>query len=193
MPPSELLSGLRRLLVMFAIVSATGCQSMSQPPMETVDHVNLQRFMGDWYVIASIPTFLEKNAYNAVESYNLNTDGSIATVFTFRDGGFDGELKRYTPTGYVEDEATQARWGMQFVWPIKADYRVIYLADDYSATVVGRKKRDYVWIMARTPQLPEAQYRQLVNLVSERGYDASKLRVVPQQPLQDRVHEPERS
>ena len=71
-------------------VAVSGCAG-NQPPLETVDYVDLDRFMGDWYVIANIPTFLEKNAYNAVESYELDSDGTIATTFVFRKGGFDGK------------------------------------------------------------------------------------------------------
>jgi len=93
----ERCSGIGGLLATIFLMLITGCQSMNRPPMETVDQVDLKRFMGDWYVIASIPTFIEKKAYNAVESYSLDSDGTVATVFTFREGGFDGELKRYNP------------------------------------------------------------------------------------------------
>ena len=157
-----------------------GCQSLPDTPVATVDYVDLERFMGDWYVIASIPTFLETEAYNAVESYQLNPDGSIATTFTFREGGFDGELKRYTPTGFVRDQSSNAVWGMQFVWPIKGDFRVSYLSENYDATIIGRQKRDYVWIMARKPELSDQRYQELVEFVAQQGYDVNKLRKVPQ-------------
>jgi len=137
--------------------------------------------MGDWYVIANIPTFIEKGAHNAIESYKLDADGTIATTFTFRAGGFDGESKRYTPRGFVRDRESNAVWVMQFVWPIKADYRIMYLADDYSQTVVGRQQRDYVWIMARTPAIPEADYQRLLQFVGEQGYDIKQVLKVPQQ------------
>ena len=156
-----------------------GCTS--HPPMPTVEHVNINRFMGDWYVIANIPTFIETEAHNAVESYRLNADGTIATTFTFNDGGFDGEQKIYRPKGFILDSTTNATWGMQFIWPIKADYRVVYLNDNYSQTIIGRKKRDYVWIMARSPQIPEADYQHLRQVVANMGYDVSKLNKVPQQ------------
>ena len=158
----------------------SGCQS-SAPPVVTAARVDLQRFMGDWYVIANIPTFIEKGAHNAIESYKLDADGTIATTFTFRAGGFDGELKRYTPRGFVRDRESNAVWGMQFVWPIKADYRIMYLADDYSQTVVGHQQRDYVWIMARTPAIPEADYQRLLQFVGEQGYDIKQVLKVPQQ------------
>ena len=148
--------------------------------MDTVDYVDIERFMGDWYVIANIPTFLEKGAHNAVENYALNDDGTIATTFTFRADGFDGEEKEYTPKGFVIDDGTNAKWGMRFIWPIKADYRIVYLDDDYSQTIIGRQKRDFVWIMARTPTISDADYKRLVEYAASIGYDTSKIERVPQ-------------
>ena len=124
--------------LLLAALGLTGCQSVQHPPLAQVANVDLARFMGDWYVIANIPTFIEKDAYNAVESYRLAPDGSIATTFTFRAGGFDGKLKRYTPRGFVLDRTSNAVWGMQFIWPVKADYRIAWLAPDYSETVIAR-------------------------------------------------------
>lgn len=148
--------------------------------MKTVDRVDLDRFMGTWYVIANIPTFLEKGAHNAVEKYHLNDDGTIATNFTYRKGAFDGKRKEYNPKGFVLDTETNARWGMRFVWPIKADYRIVYLDKEYSQTVIGRQDRDFVWIMARTPTISDASYDELVAFVASLGYDTSKLVRVPQ-------------
>lgn len=156
-----------------------GC--VSHEPMETVDYVDVDRFMGDWYVIACIPTWIEKDAYNEVESYERVGEKKIATTLTFNKGSFDGPEKRYTPTGFVHNEETGAEWRMQFVWPFKAEYLIIYLDDDYQTTVVGRTKRDYVWIMSRTPTIDDEQYASLVRFVEGRGYDVSDLRKVPQQ------------
>ena len=155
-----------------------GCAT--HKPMDTVEYLDLERFMGGWYVIASIPTFIERNAFNAVESYSMDQAGRILTRFTFREGGFDGELKEFNPVGFVTDEQTNATWGMQFVWPIKADYRVVYLDDQYSLTVIGREARDYVWIMARQPGIDPYRYRELTRLIDELGYDTAELRQVPQ-------------
>ena len=150
------------------------------PELKTVDYVDLDRFMGKWYVIANIPTFLEKGAHNAVEVYERNPDGTIDTTFTYRDGSFDGELKEYNPKGFIRDEKTNAEWGMRFIWPIKADYRIVYLTEDYSQTVIGRNKRDYVWVMARTPEIPDSDYAAIVGRLADMGYDTSKLEKVPQ-------------
>ena len=157
-----------------------GCQTVK--PIYTVEAVDLERFMGDWYVIASIPTFIERDAYNAVESYRLDEDGTVATTFSFNKGSFDGPLKTYAPRGFVRDKSSNAVWGMQFVWPFKAEYRIVYLTDDYSQTVIGRSKRDYVWIMAREPSIPDEDYDRILDFLMDQGYTLDNLRKVPHGP-----------
>ncbi len=169
-----------RTLAATMLLSLFGCQSM--PPIHTVREVDLDRFMGDWYVIANIPTFIETDAFNAVESYRLDEDGTIHTTFTFNKGGYDGPLKTYTPRAFVQDTASNAVWDMQFLWPFRAEYRIILLATDYSKTVVGRTKRDYVWIMARTPSLPDDEYLKILQFLEQEGYDIGKVKKVPHLP-----------
>ncbi len=149
-------------------------------PIHTVEYVDLNRFMGDWYVIANIPTFIEKDAYNAIETYRLDDDGTVATTFKFNKGSLDGPLKTYHPRGYIRDEASNAVWGMQFIWPFKAEYRIIFLSEDYSKTVIGRSKRDYVWIMAREPAISDDEYASITKFLQEQGYDIKDLQKVPQ-------------
>jgi apolipoprotein D and lipocalin family protein len=158
----------------------SGCNNPPKPPITIVPQVKLERFMGPWHVIANIPTFIEKGAHNAVESYRLEPDGSIATTFTFRQDSFNGPEKRYQPTGFVIDKVSNAVWGMQFVWPFKSDYRIVYLNDDYTQTVIGRDKRDYVWIMARKPEIPDSDYRNILALLARQGYDVRQIQKVPQ-------------
>jgi apolipoprotein D and lipocalin family protein len=147
-------------------------------PIHTVEYVDLNRFMGDWYVIANIPTFIEKDAYNAIETYRLDDDGTVATTFRYNKGSLDGPLKEYHPRGFIRDKASNAVWGMQFIWPFKAEYRIIYLAEDYSKTVIGRSKRDYVWIMARKPAISDEDYTSIVNFLQKEGYDVENLQKV---------------
>ena len=150
------------------------------PPIITVDHVDLKRFMGPWYVIASIPTFIEKDVYNGIESYRLAEDGTVETTFTFNKGDFDGPIKTYRPRGFIRDTKSNAVWDMQFVWPFKAEYRIVYLNDAYTHTVIGRTKRDYVWIMARDPSIPAEDYNRILQFIQNQGYDITKVQKVPQ-------------
>ena len=170
--------------IVFMILALTGCANMEE--LKPVDQVDLERFMGDWYVIAHIPTFIEDEAYNAVERYELVEPDRVKTTFTFNNKSFDGEFKEYHPTGFVRAGSGNAIWGMRFIWPIKADFRIAYLSDDYSETIIARNKRDYVWIMAREPILPDPVYNRLVEQVQAMGYSLENLRKVPQQTMQER-------
>lgn len=166
-------------LLAFAVVAAlVGCRS--QPPLPTVPHVDLSRFLGDWYVIAHIPASSEANAHNAIESYAVGQDGTIATTYAFRDGGFDGPFVVLRPNAVVHDRQSNATWGMQFFWPLRFEYLITFLDADYRTTIVARTARDYAWIMARTPELSEAEHQALAAELQRQGYDQTKLRRVPQ-------------
>jgi len=175
----------RRFLATAAAAGAvaavlTACATVPERPLALAADVDLARFMGDWYVIAAIPTVFERDAYSPMENYRLDPDGTVATTFSFSDGAFDGPRKRYRSRGIVVAGSGNAIWGQQYIWPIKADYRISYLAADYSQVVIARAKRDYVWIMARTPTIPEADLQRLIAFVGAQGYDTAKIQRVPQ-------------
>lgn len=171
-----------RLLLLLATLSLMGCSSMNtrHEPLPTVAHVELPRYMGSWYVIANIPPWIERHAVNSVEHYRLDQNGDVPTTFTYRRKTFDGPRKTLHSRGIVRDRQSNAEWGVQFVWPIKAEYRIAWLAPDYSTAIVARSKRDYVWLLARRPHIPEQEYRELKQRIADLGYDVSKLRLVPQ-------------
>jgi apolipoprotein D and lipocalin family protein len=177
---SSLRAGRAALAALMLPVMA-GCaitpQKVTVPVAPMVD---LPRFMGSWYVIGVIPTFLEKDIYNAIESYELAPDGRVLTTFTFNQGGFDGLAKRMQPTGFVVPGSNNAIWGMQFVWPIKAEFVISHVDAQYTETIIARSARDYAWIMARTPTLDDQRYAALVGRVKAMGYDTSRLVKVPQ-------------
>ncbi len=167
------------LMACAVLINTTACAS-DLPPIKPVAQVDLPRFMGNWYVIATIPTRFEKNAYDAIEVYSLKPDGDIATSFHYRDGSFDGEKKNIHSTGIVKDGTGNAVWGVQVFWPMKAQYVVAYLNDDYSQVIVARDARDYMWVMARTPTIAQTDYDALLNRVKALGYPMEKVRKVPQ-------------
>ena len=176
---------LNRLAALLCLAILNGCASTNMPPLEAMNRkVDLERFMGDWYVIGfipvTIPFFSEEGAHNGLESYRLTDEGVIETTYTFREGAFDGPEKRMTPKGWVRDEETNAEWRMQFLWPFKAAYLIVYLDEDYQRTIIGVPSRKYVWIMTRDPELSEAHYQELLDYVARVGYDTEKVQRVPQ-------------
>jgi len=149
-------------------------------PLKTVDYVDLERFMGDWYVIAIIPNFIEKNAVNGIESYStLNKDG-VKIDYIFRVKTPDGKLKHLQPKAWIHNRETNAEWRVQFLWPLKAAYLIIDLAEDYSYTVIGEPSRKFVWIMAREPELEDELYDSILGRLDQQGYDISKIKKMPQ-------------
>ena len=179
-----------RVALAAMMISALGACAIT-PGKVTVPvapSIDLPRFMGPWYVIGVIPTFLEKDIYNAVESYELAPDGSIKTTFTFNKGAFDGPATCMQPRGFVIEGTRNAVWGMQFVWPIKAEFVISHVDAQYTETIIARSARDHVWIMARTPTLDDARYAALVAKVKAMGYDIGKLVKVPQRGLDPRAN-----
>ena len=158
------------------LLIATGCTTM-HTPLKTVDYVDIESFMGDWYVIASIPTFAERSAYNPIENYELEKDGSIATSFRYQKNNAKGDLRELKAKAFITNTSTNASWGMQFIWPIKADYRIINLDEGYEITMVGRTKRDYLWIMSRHQPLDADKLTKLLAFAEKVGYDTSKIQL----------------
>lgn len=169
-----------RLLSALLVLPLLSCAGNARP-IAPVAQVDLPRYMGDWYVIAHIPSRPEREAYNAIESYRLDADGRVRTTFRYRDGGFAVPVKTMHPVGYVKPGTANAIWGMQFIWPIKAEYVIAYLDPGYRQTIVARSKRDYAWIMARTPTIAQTDYDAHVARLAALGYDVAQLRKVPQQ------------
>jgi apolipoprotein D and lipocalin family protein len=170
---------MKTLLLLLAAAALTACRSI--PAMTTpTPQVDIPRYMGDWYVIGGIPSPLERDAFNAIENYSLEENGTIKTTFTYRKGSFHGKPKKIEARGFVKDDPSHAVWGMQFIWPIKSDYRIAWISPDYTQVVVAREKRDYVWIMARSPVVSDADYARLEEFAVSLGYDAAQIKRSPQ-------------
>ena len=157
----------------------SGCAT-SDTPLPTPEKVNLEKFMGAWFVHGYTPILVDKSAHNAVEHYYLNDKGQVETTYQFRDGSFDGELKTHTPKGFpVEDDPSGARWKMQLIWPFKSDYVIVHVSEDYQSTIIGHPSRKYAWIMDRRTKMPEDLYKQLLKRLEEAGYDLSIIQSLP--------------
>ncbi|GMY35656.1 temperature-induced lipocalin-1 [Fagus crenata] len=159
---------------------------MANKEMEVVKGVNLERYMGRWYEIASFPSrFQPKNGMNTRATYTLREDGTVNVLNeTWNDG------KR----GYIEGSAykadpnsDEAKLKVKFyvppflpIIPVVGDYWVLYLDDDYHHALIGQPTRKYLWILCREPHLDDEIYNQLVQRARDQGYDVSKLQKTPQ-------------
>lgn len=142
--------------------------------------VDVQRYMGPWFIVGAIGLGLEKGAHNAVETYTLNPDGTIATVFQYRKDAFDGALETKVTRAWIVQGTDNAEWKVRTFWPLKQQYLIAHLESDYSAAIVARERRDYVWILSRRPQIDESRYQSYLRKIEAMGYDMSKFRRYPQ-------------
>ncbi len=152
-------------------------------PLQTVQHVDIPRYMGDWYVIANIPYFAEKDCVDSIESYALRPDGKIDNWFTCRKKTFDAPMKRKaSAVATIEDTATNATWSVRFFKIISVKYLILDLDPNYQWVAVGHPSRRYGWVMSRSKQLPEQTYQEILEKLRAEGYDTSKFQKVPQSP-----------
>lgn len=168
------------------VAGLAACSVMPSKDLPREDNIDIQRFMGDWYVIAHIPPSASDDSYNSIENYRFEAPDIVRTTFTYNEGSFDGEEKKMEPTGFIEPDTGNAVWGMQFIWPFKLEYVVSYVDTDYDTTIIARSARDYVWLMSRQPTMSEDEYATMRQRIAALGYDLSKLRKVPQQSLAER-------
>ena len=169
-------------LTLLALVALFGCAAKPtrKDPLKTVGHIDLPRFMGSWYVIGTIPWFVEKNNVGTMDIYRMRPDGRIDITYAFRKKELSARREEMHALGTILDSATNARWGVQFFWPFQAPYLVIDLSPDYSTTIIGYPSRDLIWIMARAPTISEGVYQQLLQKAASQGYDMRRIVKVPQ-------------
>jgi apolipoprotein D and lipocalin family protein len=157
-------------------------RNKSEQKPAVVPSVDLARYQGKWYEIARFPNRFEKSCLSDVSAtYTLNSDNTIRVVNECRKA--DGRMKRAEgrarkaasdgPTSKLEVRFAPAF--LSFLPVVWGDYWVIDLAPDYSYSVVGDEKRDYLWILSRTPLMDEAKYQQALNAAAAQGFDVSRL------------------
>ena len=169
----------RMLIAGLAALGLVGCAD-ARPPLKTVPQVDLQRYLGTWYVIANIPYWLENGKVATADVYSMRDDGTMGNVFQFRRGSFDAPQKEWTGYAWVIDGTGNAEWRVRFLWPFKATYLVIDLDPEYRWAVVGHPSRDLFWILSRTRQLPDDTYQGILTRALAQGYDITRVAKVPQ-------------
>jgi|UniRef100_UPI00404AF039 apolipoprotein D and lipocalin family protein len=170
-----------RLLPYLLPLLLIGCATTSdKPPLRTVDHVDLERYLGRWYVIANIPYFLENGKVASYDTYTRRPDGKLGNDFTFRKGSFEAPEKTWHGTAEVVNRETNAEWKVQFIWPITSTYLVLELDPDYRWAVVATQGRKLLWVLARERQLPDETYQSILERIRGQGYDPARIAKVPQ-------------
>lgn len=154
--------------------------ALAQTPVTSVPSVDLARYSGKWFEIASFPMFFQRNCVaDTTAEYTTAADGSVSVHNRCRtDSGYDDATGRAT----VVEGVGNSRLKVSFFWPFKSDYWVLGLDPDYRWAVVGNPNRKYLWVLSRTPQLPPKLMEAALASASAQGFDLTQLRTTAQAP-----------
>ncbi|MBL8113387.1 MAG: lipocalin family protein [Acidobacteria bacterium] len=167
-------------LTALAGCSASTTERQRLPPLETVPHVDLARYAGTWYEIASFPQSFQRGCVATTATYTTRGDGDIDVLNRCRKESLDGVEKSALGRARVVDSTTNAKLEVSFFRPFWGDYWIIDLGATYEHAVVGHPGRDYLWILSRAPKMQEATYEGILARLKAKGYDTSRLKRTPQ-------------
>lgn len=164
----------------FAALVLAGCAQTTTarrglPPLATVRHVDLPRYVGTWYEIASFPQKFQRGCTDTTATYSIRPDGDIDVVNRCRKGTPSGPEDVARGRARVVDKVSNARLEVSFFRPFWGDYWIIDLAPDYAYAVVGHPSRDYLWILGRTPTMAPATYASVLGRLADAGYEVGRL------------------
>jgi apolipoprotein D and lipocalin family protein len=145
------------------------------PPLKTVAFVDLDRYLGTWYEIASYPAWFQRNCTAVTAEYALREDGMISVINSCRKHTLEGKPKQVKGHAKVVDAASNAKLKVSFFWPFWGSYWIIELDPDYEWAVVGVPNRKYLWILSRTPQMGDETYLAILSRLPSHGYDPNRL------------------
>jgi apolipoprotein D and lipocalin family protein len=158
----------------FVILLAACAGPAKAPPVRTVPSVDLARYTGVWYEIARYPNSFQKGCRDTTAVYTLRPDGEI-TVINRCLKGTDGKIAEARGRAWLAEPSDTSRLKVTFFWPFRGDYWIIDLGGDYEYAVVGTPDREYLWILSRTPTLPDKEYAGILLRLNGQGFDPAKL------------------
>lgn len=138
----------KNLIIIFLLIITQGCSAMTFKA--TNKKLDLEKFMGTWYVQKGRVTMLEDGAHNPIEHYEYDQQNDkIIISFSFNKDSLTGKEKKIPQTGYVQNAPTNTYWKVSPIWPLKFDYLVLDFDKNYEWTAIGVPSGKYLWIMTR--------------------------------------------
>ena len=167
-------------LLILATVARTNALASDEKELETVSFVDLNKYLGKWYEIASYYQSFQKDCVATTATYSLDEDGDIDVINECRLKTLDGKLKKADGYAKVVDKKTNAKLKVTFFWPFFGKYWIIDLGRNYEYAVVGHPNRKYLWILSRTPKMDKAVYDGILDRLKEKSFDLTKLNLTLQ-------------
>jgi len=141
----------------------------------TVADFDAERFMGTWYEIARFDHRFERGLTRVSAQYTLMPDGRIKVV----NRGYNTRRGKYREIeGRARLTAQTGRLQVSFFLWFYSDYNILALGDDYAWALIGSRSDKFLWIMSRTPTLPDKTFARITAMAREHGYDPSHLLII---------------
>lgn len=174
-------------LLIFTTISMSGCASSKNidSQIDTVNSLNIGRYLGNWYEIARYQKGFEKNIVGTTAEYSLRKDGRIQVVNSGFKKTLDGSYTSVKAIAWRPDDAVPGALKVKFFGLFTSDYLVFGLDEEYQWALVGNNERDSLWFLCRTHELPEETLTTMQSIATAQGYDLSKLYFVPQKKRSD--------
>lgn len=167
-------------ILFFFTCQLTACAPAPvQPSLQLVPDLDTTRFLGTWYEVGGIPTRDQAGCFGTTATYSLRSNGDINVLNKCYLDAQGSRSKQAEGRAFVPNPSEPSKLKVEFFWPFAGDYQVMALADDYSYAMIGNPQRSYLWILSRSPKLPEARYQELVELAVSQGYSASAIMRTP--------------
>jgi len=164
------------------ILSAMFLECAQSQELETVKSVDLEKYIGFWYEIASFPASFQKGCRCSTAEYQFVPGKKYIRVINkcLKLTARGSKMSVAKGKAFPVKGSGNARLKVQFFWPFKGDYYIIDLADDYRYVVVGHPGRDYLWILSREPYMTNDTYTRLVEIIKSKGFDVARLQKTEQ-------------
>jgi apolipoprotein D and lipocalin family protein len=168
------------ILILVAVLMVTPAPGQPSDPVRTVEMVDLDRYVGEWYEIARFPNRFQRACVGDVRaSYAKRPDGRIDVLNRCRtsDGITEakGVARVVDPVTCAQLEVRFAPAILSFLPFVWGDYWILGLSADYSWAVVGSPDRSYLWILARTPALDAEPFAAALDVARANGFDVARL------------------
>lgn len=169
-----------KILLMTVALALAGCattttERRSLPELKTEPNVELSRYLGTWFEIASFPQRFQKGCTATTATYSLRSDGDLDVLNRCRLQTLDGPEKVAKGHAVVVDEQTNAKLKVTFFKPFWGAYWIVEVGPQYEYAVVGHPGREYLWILSRSSTMDEATYDGIVQRLREQGYETARL------------------
>lgn len=172
------------LIGALVLLGCAGSARLTAPPDATA--LDVERFLGRWYIIAHVPYWAERGKVGSYVEYRARPDGRYDDLYYFRRDALEAPVERWEGVAWILDPPTARRWKARFLWPLSTEFWVLEVDPEYRTALIGTPDRRLAWIYARSPELDPERLAGAKRRLGELGYPVDAMVPIPQRPSEAR-------